>query len=77
MEREDVVWYDNQFELFSTQGWKDFINKAEEIYEAYNDVSNIQTEDQLMKVKGVLENLRWVTSWEQVVNDTYKILSRE
>lgn len=74
MDKETEDWYDNQFEMFSTKGWKDFINKADEIYESYNDVSNIRDTDHLKKVQGILENLRWLCTWEQTVNDTYKVL---
>jgi hypothetical protein len=77
MELSDQKWYEDQFDLFATQGWKDFVRQAEDIFESMNEVEGISTPEQLYRAKGVLENLRWITSWEESVLRTYKELTGE
>ena len=77
MDKETEKWYEDQFDLFASPGWKELIVKVDEMYEVYNDASNIQNQERLYKVQGMLEILKWVSTWEDVVNRTYRELSGE
>lgn len=77
MDRETQDWYENQFSMLGTQGWKDFVAKCDEMFEVYNDASTIADEKELLKRKGILELLRWVSSWETLVNETFENLANE
>ena len=73
MDKELEKYYENQFDLFSKQGWKGFVNKAEELFDHYNDLES--TSEELVKFrKGQLDILRWITSWENSVEETYENL---
>lgn len=74
MDKELEVWYENQFELFSTRGWKDFVEKSNEMFEVYNDLESVEDASHLERRKGILEILRWIDGWEGTVNNTYKQL---
>ena len=77
MDRELQKWYEGQFELFGTQGWKDFVEKAAEMFDAYDSVEAVQNAEQLHRIKGILEILRWITSWQEAVENNHKVLSDE
>ena len=77
MDKELEAWYENQFELFSTQGWKDFVDKSNEMFEIYNDLESVEDVSHFERRKGILEILRWIDNWEESVNNTYKQLVDE
>ncbi len=74
MERELQQYYENQFELFSLPGWKDFVGQVQDMYDTYNEVTTIGSAEQLFFIKGQLDILQWLLKWEQSVLETYKTI---
>ena len=72
MDRELEKYFEEQFNLYSTQGWKDFIEKAQDMYDSYNEVTSIDTAEELFSTKGKLEILEWILGWQRLVEATYK-----
>ena len=77
MNEADEAWYEAQFDLFSTQGYKELINKAKEIQATFNNISNVDSLETLWFKKGQLDNLNWIIGWQQAVEETYKELISE
>lgn len=77
MDNEIQVWYENQFDLFSKPGWKDFIQQVEDIKKNTEDFNKVNDANQLFFVKGQLDFLNWILTWEDSVNKVYKELSGE
>lgn len=76
MDEKLEKYYESQFEMFSSQGWKDFIEDTRKIADQMNKVENVP-KDGLEKTKGQLDVLNWLINWEQTVDDTYKALKDE
>ena len=77
MNEVDEAWYEAQFDLFATQGYKELINKAKEIQATFNTLANVDSLETLWFKKGQLDNLNWIIGWQQAVEETYKELISE
>lgn len=77
MDKETEKWYEDQFELFNTAGWKAFVEKVEEMFEVYNDVTSVEDEKHLYQRQGILDILRWISNWEDTCARTFKELTDE
>ena len=77
MNEEDTKWYEDQFELFSTAGYKALVSKVKEIADNLDTLRNTSTESALQFKKGQLDILDWLTGWEGSVEATYKDLNNE
>lgn len=72
MNKELQEFFEGQFDMFGTPGWKELMLKAEEILETYNNVRVPKTIEDLARTQGYIEMLDWLIGWEQLVTDTYK-----
>ncbi len=77
MNEEDKKWYEDQFELFSTAGYKALVSKVKEIADNLDTLRNTSTESSLQFKKGQLDILDWLAGWEGSVEATYKDLNNE
>ena len=77
MNEEDTKWYEDQFELFSTAGYKALVSKVKEIADNLDTLRNTSTESTLQFKKGQLDILDWLAGWEGSVEATYKDLNNE
>lgn len=59
-------YYEEQLSMFTSQGWKDFIEQVETIVSA-NTIDAVNSEKELFLTKGRLDILRWILSWENLV----------
>jgi hypothetical protein len=67
-------YYENQFSMMATPGWKEFVEDAEQMFKALNNVLPIQTEQELQLKRGQLDILNWVISRKAVAEQTYEQL---
>ena len=74
MDKETELWYENQFDMFYKQGWKDLVEQVKELRDSYNQVSTIKDEKELHKRLGQLDILDWLVNWEESVNASFKDL---
>lgn len=77
MNEDDKKWYEDQFELFSTAGYKALVSKVKEIADNLDTLRNTSTESALQFKKGQLDILDWFAGWEGSVEATYKDLNNE
>ena len=59
-DKELQEYYEEQFSMFSTVGWKDFIEDMQTLYDAVDDLGTIENEQTLWFRKGQLDILNLV-----------------
>jgi len=62
--------YENFFSMFITDGWKQFIEDMEDIYDTYK-IEDIKDEQQLNRVKGERSILWRIINMEQSIRNAY------
>jgi len=72
MDKELEKWYENQFELFNMQGWKDLMVQIQEEMIPTYTLENISNLEDLFKRKGELTILQWLVGWEDSVNASWR-----
>lgn len=74
LNKELEDYYLNRFELTSLQGWKDLIEDATKMREAYSNIGGISTLEGLHYKKGQIDILDWLISLRSVSEEAYKQL---
>ena len=64
-------YYEDRFSLFATQGWKDLMEDAENMFKSMNNVLPIQNEMDLQLKRGQLDILNWMLSLKSVTEQAY------
>jgi hypothetical protein len=67
-------YYENQFTMMTTTGWQEFVEDAEEMFKALNNVLPIQNEQELQLKKGQLDILNWIITRQAVTSESYEQL---
>jgi hypothetical protein len=67
-------YYEERFSMMATKGWSDFIEDAEQMFKALNNVLPIQNETELQLKRGQLDILNWVLSLKSVTEQSYEQL---
>lgn len=70
MTQEEEVYYERYFDLFLTTGWKQFIEELEDIIDGYT-IDEIKDEKHLNTIKGQLQILYRITSFEASIRNSY------
>ena len=70
---EENKYYDNYFDLFATDGWKQFIEEIDEILDRHR-IEDIKTESQLSFVKGERDALFRVRRFETGIRSAYDVV---
>ena len=73
MDQETQKYYDNYFDLFATEGWKEFITEMREVHENYR-IEQIKDETELNRVKGERATLFRVLRFEDAIRRHYDLL---
>lgn len=76
MTKEDEVYYENYFELFATEGWKQLIKETNNEIELFT-IDNIQDEQTLRLIQGQLRILRNLANLEDTVRNNYDMFKAE
>lgn len=77
LEKELEKYYTDRFSMMATTGWKEFVEDAQNLYDAYNQITGIDSENDVQKRKGQLDILQWIISLKDVSEQTYEELQRE
>lgn len=70
MTREESDYFDNYFDLFSTQGWKQFISEIEDSIDTYT-IEDIKDDKNLYSVQGQLQILKRFAWFETGIRNAY------
>jgi len=67
-------YYEERFSTMATQGWKQFLEDVQGIFDAVNKVAPIQNELDLYFRKGQLDILQWVLTLKESSEQAYEAL---
>lgn len=67
---EEEKYYETYFDLFLSQGWKQFVQEIEDIIDGYR-IEDIKDEKHLNSVKGQLQMLQRVAKFERSIRNAY------
>jgi len=70
-------YYENQFNLFIQEGWKDLLEDFENIKKSINDLSTVADEQSLFFRKGQLDILDLLLQRKTMCEKTYEELINE
>lgn len=77
MQQELKDYYEDRIDMCSSKGWKDLIEDVQNMYNSYNDLSNIESAENFWKRKGYVEMLHWLLNLQKVSETTYEDLLNE
>jgi hypothetical protein len=72
--KELQKYYEDRFDMFSTQGWIDFITDIEELRKPLFNIKSIKTQDDLQFRKGQIDIIDWVLGLKEISEKAYKDL---
>lgn len=59
-DKELQQYYEEQFSMFATKGWRDFIEDQQTLYDAVDDLNTVENEQTLWFRKGQLDILNLI-----------------
>jgi len=77
MDKALEKYYENRWHTMSTEGWKQFTEDVQGIFDAVNKVAPIQNELDLFFRKGQLDILQWVLTLKESSEQAYEALQRD
>jgi hypothetical protein len=76
MNKKLEVFYENQFEMFLKQGWKDFIEDATNLLNTMT-IETVNNESELFFRKGQKDCLNWILQRQSMISDSYEQLLKD
>lgn len=70
-------FYENQFSMMATEGWKDFMEDVQKVFNSYDKISSVTETHSLDFRRGQLDILTWLLGLRTVYEETYDQLSQE
>ncbi len=77
MDKQLEKYYEERFSTMATQGWKQFLEDVQGIFDAVNKVAPIQNELDLYFRKGQLDILQWVLTLKESSEQAYEALQKD
>jgi hypothetical protein len=77
MDKELQVYYEEQFSMMSTKGWKDLMEDFKDLKDSINDVSLTTDTQDLFFRKGQLDILSLLLKRKESCEEVYKQLLEE
>jgi hypothetical protein len=77
LDQELQKYYEDRFSTMATQGWLDFIEDTQNLFDTYNKINTADSFEEFHKRKGQLDILQWILSLKSVSEQTYEELKNE
>jgi hypothetical protein len=77
MNRELQDYYENRFEMMSTQGWQDLLEDLELMITSTDTIGGIETTEQLHFRKGELSIMNWIKTLRESSTEVYEQLQED
>ena len=77
MDKELQRYYENLLDLFTHDGWKQFIEDISDNKEILEDITTIPDEKQFWFRRGQLEAIHRILSYESTIKDSYEDFERD
>ena len=76
MDKELQIYYENLLDLFTRDGWKQFMEDIQDNADMLNDITTISDEKQFWYRRGQLEAVERILSYESTIKNTYEDFER-
>lgn len=76
MTQEEEKYYENFFDLFGTEGWSQFIEDIQSVYDSYS-VEHMETLEELHRAKGERGILNRILSFQTGVETSYATIKTD
>ena len=73
MDQDTQKYYETYFELFASDGWKQFIEETQEIHDGYQ-IEHIKDDKDLSRIKGERAMLFRVSRFESAIKSHYDLI---
>jgi len=77
MDKELQVYYENLLDLFTRDGWKQFIEDIQDNADILADITTIPDEKQFWYRRGQLEAIQRILSYESTIKNSYEDFERD
>ena len=77
MDKELQRYYENLLDLFTREGWKQFIEDIQDNAEILRDINTIPDEKQFWYRRGQLEAVERILSYESTIKNSYEDFERD
>lgn len=77
MDKEITTYYENLLDLFTRDGWKQFIEDIQDNADFLKDINTIRDEKDFWYRRGQLEAVQRILSYESTIKDSYEDFERE
>jgi len=77
LDRELQDYYENRFSMMSSQGWVDFIEDTQQLFDTYNKINTADSFEEFHKRKGQLDILQWILTLKTASEQSYEELQLE
>lgn len=77
MDKELQRYYENLLDLFTRDGWKQFIEDIQDNADILADITTIPDEKQFWYRRGQLEAITRILSYESTIKDSYEDFERD
>ena len=74
MSPDDEQYYENYLDLFLTEGWKQFVQEAQELLDSF-EIEEIKDGENLAFVKGQRSSLLNITRFETGIKNAFEMES--
>lgn len=74
-DKELQQYYEEQFSMFSTKGWRDFIEDQQTLYDAIDDLSSVENVETLYFRKGQIDILNLILERRKAFESAWKELN--
>ena len=76
MTQEEEKYYETYFDLFASDGWKQFVNEITEIHDGY-EIEHIKDDKDLNRIKGERAILFRMMRFETSIKSTYDLIKEK
>lgn len=77
MDKDIQEYYEARFDMMASKGWKDLMEDAQKMLDAYNKIERLTGVEDLYYTKGQLDILNWVINLKQTSEEAYRELTDE
>ena len=77
MDKELTTYYENLLDLFTRDGWKQFVEDIQDNADILADITTISDEKQFWFRRGQIEAVQRILSYESSIKNSYEDFERE
>ena len=77
MDKELTTYYENLLDLFTRDGWKQFVEDIQDNADILSDITTISDEKQFWFRRGQIEAVQRILSYESSIKNSYEDFERE